>query len=435
MEYTTPNITPPIAITPEWMDNRYGWSLNTFGKGQRTKGILAHIQCELKEIEAAPNDLMEWVNLLLLAFDGAARAGHSSKAVIAGIHEKHKINLARKWPRRESDEKGPIFHAKQEAIIPDELAEAISHLHEVAYGNVPTVMLAYGNAIANVNKKHVRTVLAALKRVIEETWELSTALEEKSAPMPEEVAEAVALLTRYCEREPHYAMSPFGVDGHALNHGIFPMPGVRTILDALAASQREVAQLKEEDRLAEFECDQHSIGDSGEPLHDRIADYVACMEDAEKELEQRVKKAEQKAARLQSILNEFTRELDKAVEQTDEIVITQGLDHRIGELKQRAEKAEALLKLAIHGEQKQCDWKEQAEGKLRDKEEGWAIASASMGEAKGRAEADTKALQERINAILKKLCPYYSEENGDDPDYICWCCNSVRDILRGDKPK
>lgn len=180
MEYTIEDkATSPITITPEWMNRRYAWSLKTFGKGQRTKGIIAHIQCELKEVEAAPDDLMEWVDLLLLALDGAARAGHSSKTVITGIHEKHKINQAREWPRRKGDEEGPIFHAKQEAVMSDELAEAVRHLHEVAYGNVPTVMLAYDNAIANVNKKHIRIILEALSK--------------KPEPMPEGAEEVIII--------------------------------------------------------------------------------------------------------------------------------------------------------------------------------------------------------------------------------------------------
>jgi hypothetical protein len=51
------------------------FSLRTFGPGQRTHGVLDHIRKELAEIEAKPADLTEWVDVILLALDGAWRAG------------------------------------------------------------------------------------------------------------------------------------------------------------------------------------------------------------------------------------------------------------------------------------------------------------------------------------------------------------------------
>ncbi len=74
------------------------FSQRTFGPGERTAGVLDHIRKELIEIEAAPADLTEWVDLILLAFDGAWRAGHTAEAICQGIDTKQTKNEARTWP-------------------------------------------------------------------------------------------------------------------------------------------------------------------------------------------------------------------------------------------------------------------------------------------------------------------------------------------------
>lgn len=89
------------------------WSLRTFGPGARSAGVVAHIRKELAEIEAAPGDLEEWVDVILLAFDGAWRAGHEPWEIVAGIECKQAKNEARDWPNwRTADPDGPIEHCK-----------------------------------------------------------------------------------------------------------------------------------------------------------------------------------------------------------------------------------------------------------------------------------------------------------------------------------
>ena len=65
------------------------FSRATFGPGARTAGVLDHICKELKEIEAKPDDLSEWVDLILLALDGAWRraesCGFSIEVVVAAL--------------------------------------------------------------------------------------------------------------------------------------------------------------------------------------------------------------------------------------------------------------------------------------------------------------------------------------------------------------
>lgn len=87
------------------------FSERTFGPGTRTAGVIAHCRKELAEIEAKPDDLFEWVDLILLALDGAWRAGHSPEAIAFGIQTKQSINEIRDWPDwRTADPNGPIEH-------------------------------------------------------------------------------------------------------------------------------------------------------------------------------------------------------------------------------------------------------------------------------------------------------------------------------------
>lgn len=74
------------------------FSEKTFGPGPRTKGVIDHIRKELCEIEADPADIMEWVDVIILAFDGAWRAGWEPAAIIKSIVAKQEKNEARTWP-------------------------------------------------------------------------------------------------------------------------------------------------------------------------------------------------------------------------------------------------------------------------------------------------------------------------------------------------
>jgi hypothetical protein len=74
------------------------WSLHTFGPGARTAGVLDHIRKELKEIEAEPTSLEEWIDVAILAFDGAWRAGHTPEKIAAAWLAKQGKNESRKWP-------------------------------------------------------------------------------------------------------------------------------------------------------------------------------------------------------------------------------------------------------------------------------------------------------------------------------------------------
>lgn len=73
------------------------WSVDTFGPGFRT-GVFRHIEKEVKEAEASPDDITEWADLLILTFDGAMRAGHDPEDIIDAYHDKNRVNQGRRWP-------------------------------------------------------------------------------------------------------------------------------------------------------------------------------------------------------------------------------------------------------------------------------------------------------------------------------------------------
>ena len=72
-----------------------GWSERTFGSGARHAALCAHIRKELDEIAAKPHDLEEWVDVMILAFDGAWRAGHSADMIATMLEYKQMKNFNR----------------------------------------------------------------------------------------------------------------------------------------------------------------------------------------------------------------------------------------------------------------------------------------------------------------------------------------------------
>lgn len=74
------------------------FSEKTFGPGVRTHGILDHIRKELAEIDADPMDLEEWVDVVLLALDGAWRIGAAPWVIAQAIEAKLSKNEQRNWP-------------------------------------------------------------------------------------------------------------------------------------------------------------------------------------------------------------------------------------------------------------------------------------------------------------------------------------------------
>lgn len=91
------------------------WSERTFGPGPRPEGIVEHIRKELQEILDNPNDLSEWIDVAILAFDGAWRMGYSAEDIAKALANKQARNESRKWPDWRTAEPGqPIEHIREE---------------------------------------------------------------------------------------------------------------------------------------------------------------------------------------------------------------------------------------------------------------------------------------------------------------------------------
>jgi hypothetical protein len=90
------------------------FSDRTFGPGGRAKMVIDHIRKELDEIAAAPDDIEEWIDVVILGLDGAGRAGASPEVIIETLVAKQAKNEARTWPDwRTADPEKAITHVKE----------------------------------------------------------------------------------------------------------------------------------------------------------------------------------------------------------------------------------------------------------------------------------------------------------------------------------
>lgn len=95
----------------EHLHRQQDFSRKTFGPGSRTKGVCNHIRKELLEIEESPTDVEEWVDVVILAFDGALRAGWTPEAIVETLVAKQEKNESRTWPDwRTQSPDAPIEH-------------------------------------------------------------------------------------------------------------------------------------------------------------------------------------------------------------------------------------------------------------------------------------------------------------------------------------
>jgi hypothetical protein len=98
----------------EHLERQRKFSENTFGPGERAAGIIAHIKKELDEIEENTLDLEEWIDVVILAFDGAWRSGYTSDQITDMLRKKQVKNELRLWPDWRKAKLGePIEHIRQ----------------------------------------------------------------------------------------------------------------------------------------------------------------------------------------------------------------------------------------------------------------------------------------------------------------------------------
>ena len=89
------------------------FSQKAFGPGYRTRSIVTHIRKELVEVLEAPDDLDEWIDVIILGLDGAWRTGATPADILVTLQRKQEKNERRRWPDwRMIGQDKPIEHIK-----------------------------------------------------------------------------------------------------------------------------------------------------------------------------------------------------------------------------------------------------------------------------------------------------------------------------------
>lgn len=80
------------------LHRQHRFSVRTFGPGPRVQGVCNHIRKEIKEVLRKPDDISEWIDIAILAFDGALRQGFTPQQIAAALEAKQTKNEGRTWP-------------------------------------------------------------------------------------------------------------------------------------------------------------------------------------------------------------------------------------------------------------------------------------------------------------------------------------------------
>lgn len=87
------------------------WSAETFGTDYPTEAIARHIELELVEIRENPSDLLEWIDVVMLGFEGYWRNGGASVNLTPDLWRKLEICKQRSYPAPVGDE--PAEHVRE----------------------------------------------------------------------------------------------------------------------------------------------------------------------------------------------------------------------------------------------------------------------------------------------------------------------------------
>lgn len=97
------------------------FSARTYGPGDRTAGVCDHIRKELREVQddaaAGLPTLSEWVDVIILGFDGAWRSGATPEQIVAAIVAKQTKNEGRRWPDWRTADRGKAIEHDRSADV------------------------------------------------------------------------------------------------------------------------------------------------------------------------------------------------------------------------------------------------------------------------------------------------------------------------------
>lgn len=87
------------------------WSVATWGTDRGPVGPIRHIASEVEEIIKAPDDIVEYADILLLWLDACRLAGFTLPEVVQAARDKHEVNKTKRaWAPAVDGE--PCFHKK-----------------------------------------------------------------------------------------------------------------------------------------------------------------------------------------------------------------------------------------------------------------------------------------------------------------------------------
>jgi len=102
----------------DYITRHIHWSRATFGRSVSTTRLTNHIRKELLEIEAAPHDLEEWVDVIILALDGAWRAGYNAPDIASMLEAKQAKNKSRVFIiPRDPDQPAEHDRSREEGLL------------------------------------------------------------------------------------------------------------------------------------------------------------------------------------------------------------------------------------------------------------------------------------------------------------------------------
>lgn len=117
-DYRDPGDPRPTVDLAFILGRQRRWSTAAFGPVFRPEGIVDHIRRELVEVLANPTDREEWIDVAMLALDGATRCedGADPHEVALAYFAKLVKNEGRTWPDwRTADPDRAIEHVQPEA--------------------------------------------------------------------------------------------------------------------------------------------------------------------------------------------------------------------------------------------------------------------------------------------------------------------------------
>ncbi len=97
----------------KYIQDQIEWSIDNLGPYERTSGLLKHISKELIDVEKDPHDTEEWIDIIILAIDGAWRHGATPEQIAETLNYKQWKNKMRSWPDwRNIGDDNPIEHVR-----------------------------------------------------------------------------------------------------------------------------------------------------------------------------------------------------------------------------------------------------------------------------------------------------------------------------------